>query len=112
MIDFDPVAYLGFFFLVLFLILALAWFIKNKTRLADSAMDQAPAIKVLSTRRLDNKNRLYVIGYDHKRLLIGVTPYSITMLETSALPSREVVTADAAKTTNFESFLDQAKSSS
>ena len=112
MIDFDPVAYLGFFFLVLLLIISLAWFIKNKTPLAASAADLAPEIKVLSTRRLDAKSRLCVIGYDQKKLLIGVTPYSITLLETSALSPKEAMTADGAKTTNFVSFLDQVRSSS
>ena len=66
--------------IVIFSFLLLAWFIRNKTSLVSLAGGESN-IKLSSTFRLDSRNKLCVVEYRNKRLLLGVGPNSMNLLD-------------------------------
>ena len=93
MSQFDPVYALIVFLLLIFSFLLLAWFIRNKTSLVSLAGGES-SIKLSSTFRLDSKNKLCVVEYSNKRLLLGVGPNSMNLLDCENLEDAEVKTRE------------------
>ena len=84
MSQFDPIYALIVFIALIFSFLLLAWFIRNKTSLVSlRAVDSN--IRLSSTFRLDSKNKLCVVEYRNKRLLLGVSPNSVNILDTEGV---------------------------
>ena len=81
MSQFDPIYALIVFIALIFSFLLLAWFIRNKTSLVSLAGGDSN-IRLSSTFRLDSKNKLCVVEYRNKRLLLGVGPNSVNILDT------------------------------
>ena len=80
MSQFDPIYALIVFIVLIFSFLLLAWFIRNKTSLVSLAGGESN-IKLSSTFRLDSKNKLCVVEYRNKRLLLGVGPNAMSLLD-------------------------------
>ena len=80
MSQFDPIYALIVFIVLIFSFLLLAWFIRNKTSLVSLAGGESN-IRLSSTFRLDSKNKLCVVEYRKKRLLLGVGPNSMNLLD-------------------------------
>ena len=80
MSQFDPIYALIVFIVLIFSFLLLAWFIRNKTSLVSLAGGESN-IRLSSTFRLDSKNKLCVVEYRNKRLLLGVGPNSMNLLD-------------------------------
>ena len=80
MSQFDPIYALVVFIALIFSFLLLAWFIRNKTSLVSLAGGDSN-IRLSSTFRLDSKNKLCVVEYRNKRLLLGVGPNSLNILD-------------------------------
>ena len=78
--QFDPIYALIVFIVLIFSFLLLAWFIRNKTSLVSLAGGESN-IRLSSTFRLDSKNKLCVVEYRNKRLLLGVGPNSMNLLD-------------------------------
>ena len=93
MSQFDPIYALIVFIVLIFSFLLLAWFIRNKTSLVSLAGVESN-IKLSSTFRLDSKNKLCVVEYRKKRLLLGVGPNSMNLLDCENLESSEVKTRE------------------
>ena len=91
MSQFDPIFALIVFIVLIFSFLLLAWFIRNKTSLVSLAGGESN-IKLSSTFRLDSKNKLCVVEYRKKRLLLGVGPNSMNLLDCENLEDTEVKT--------------------
>ena len=60
------------------------------------------SIKLSSTFRLDSKNKLCVVEYRKKRLLLGVGPNSMNLLDCENLEDTEVMTQEESE--KFGSF--------
>ena len=93
MSQFDPIFALIVFIVLIFSFLFLAWFIRNKTSLGSLAGSES-SIKLSSTFRLDSKNKLCVVEYRKKRLLLGVGLNSINLLDCENLEDTEVLTPE------------------
>tara|TARA_A100001015_G_scaffold201729_1_gene225231 strand:+ start:1085 stop:1429 length:345 start_codon:yes stop_codon:yes gene_type:complete len=78
--QFDPIYAFVVFIALIFSFLLLAWFIRNKTSLVSLAGGDSN-IRLSSTFRLDSKNKLCVVEYRNKRLLLGVGPNSLIILD-------------------------------
>ena len=89
MSQFDPIYALIVFIALIFSFLLLAWFIRNKTSLVSLAGGES-SIKLSSTFRLDAKNKLCVVEYRKKRLLLGVGPNSMNLLDCENLEDAEI----------------------
>ena len=85
---FDPIYALIVFIVLIFSFLLLAWFIRNKTSLVTLAGGES-SIKLPRTFRLDSKNKLCVVEYRKKRLLLGVGPNSMNLLDCENLEEAE-----------------------
>ena len=90
MSQFDPIYALIVFIVLIFSFLFLAWFIRNKTSLVSLAGGES-SIKLSSTFRLDSKNKLCVVEYRKKRLLLGVGPNSMNLLDCENLEDAEAM---------------------
>ena len=95
--QFDPIYALIVFIVLIFSFLLLAWFIRNKTSLVSLAGGES-SIKLSSTFRLDSKNKLCVVEYGTKRLLLGVGPNSVNLLDCENLKEAEVMTREESNT--------------
>ena len=93
MSQFDPIYALMVFIALIFSFLFLAWFIRNKTSLVSLAGGES-SIKLSSTFRLDSKNKLCVVEYRKKRLLLGVGPNSMNLLDCENLEDTEIKTRE------------------
>ena len=103
--QFDPIYALIVFIVLIFSFLLLAWFIRNKTSLVSLA-GGASNIKLSSTFRLDSKNKLCVVEYRKKRLLLGVGPNSMNLLDCENLEDTEIKTREEAeKQVSFQKIL-------
>ena len=91
--QFDPIYALIVFIVLIFSFLLLAWLIRNKTSLVSLAGGESN-IKLSSTFRLDSKNKLCVVEYRKKRLLLGVGPNSMNLLDCENLEDTEVKTLE------------------
>ena len=91
--QFDPIYALLVFIVLIFSFLLLAWFIRNKTSLVSLAGGESN-MKLSSTFRLDSKNKLCVVEYRKKRLLLGVGPNSMNLLDCEILEDAEVKTRE------------------
>ena len=95
--QFDPIYALIVFIVLIFSFLFLAWFIRNKTSLVSLAGGESN-FKLSSTFRLDSKNKLCVVEYRKKRLLLGVGPNSMNLLDCENLEDTEVMTREESET--------------
>ncbi len=84
--DMSPLlsAVLSFVF-VLGLLLATLWFVRTRG-IGVGAM-QGKNLRVVNSLRMGSKHRLDVIEYEGKRLLLGVAPNQITLLDNQQLDS-------------------------
>ncbi|MAW33715.1 MAG: hypothetical protein CMK56_04835 [Proteobacteria bacterium] len=80
--SFDPVFSLVAFVSVLILILALGWFLKNKTSLGEYAGER-PSFMLQGTYRLDTKNKLCVFKVDGAKFYVMIGPSSICLIHKS-----------------------------
>jgi len=69
---------LGALALVLALVLGVQWFFRQQQR-ASLARGGA-RLSVLETRSLGQRQALYVVGYEHQRLLVAASPQGISLL--------------------------------
>ena len=102
-------ALLSFLF-VIGLLLATLWFVKVKGVKLGGVSGQS--IRVLNVQRLSSKHQLQVVEYDGKRLLLGIGPSQITLLDTQSLADERVATATtleekAGGSSAFASVLDK-----
>ena len=105
MSQFDPIYAFFVFIVLIFSFLLLAWFIRNKTSLVSLA-DGESKIRLSSTFRLDSKNKLCVVEYGKKRLLLGVGPNSINLLDCENVEETAVKTReDSEKQGSFRKVL-------
>ena len=105
MSQFDPIYALIVFIVLIFSFLLLAWFIRNKTSLVSLAGGESN-IRLSSTFRLDSKNKLCVVEYRNKRLLLGVGPNSMNLLDSEHVEDIEVkVLEDPEKQGSFRKVL-------
>tara|TARA_A100001037_G_C14793707_1_gene475768 strand:+ start:95 stop:442 length:348 start_codon:yes stop_codon:yes gene_type:complete len=79
--DFLP-AILSFVFVIVLLLAAL-WFLK--TRNLKGLGLSSGSIKIIETARVDQKHRLVVVNYANRRLLLGVSPNQMSLLDNQAL---------------------------
>ena len=93
MSQFDPTYALIVFIVLIFSFLFLAWFVRTKTSLVSLAGGES-SIKLSSTFRLDSKNKLCVVEYRKKRLLLGVGPNSMNLLDCENLEDTEIKTRE------------------
>ncbi len=106
--QFDPIYAFIVFIVLIFSFLLLAWFIRNKTSLVSLAGGESN-IKLSSTFRLDSKNKLCVVEYRKKRLLLGVGPNSMNLLDCENLENTEVkVQEESEKEGSFRNVLGNA----
>ena len=80
MSQFDPIYALIVFIALIFSFLVLAWVFRDKPSLVSLAGGDS-SIRLSSTFRLDSKNKLCVVEYRNKRLLLGVGPNSLNILD-------------------------------
>ena len=105
MSQFDPLYALIVFLALIFSFLLLAWFIRNKTSLVSLAGGDGN-IRLSSTFRLDSKNKLCVIEYRNKRLLLGVGPNSMNLLDCENVEATDGKTLeDSGKQGSFRKVL-------
>ena len=105
MSQFDPIYALIVFIVLIFSFLLLAWFIRNKTSLMSLAGGESN-IRLSSTFRLDSKNKLCVVEYRNKRLLLGVGPNSMNLLDCETVEVTEgEVREDSEKQGSFRKVL-------
>ena len=103
--QFDPIYALIVFIVLIFSFLILAWFIRNKTSLVSLAGGESN-IRLSSTFRLDSKNKLCVVEYRNKRLLLGVGPNSMNLLDCENVEVTEgEVREDSEKQGSFRKVL-------
>ena len=106
--QFDPIYALIVFIVLIFSFLLLAWFIRNKTSLVSLAGGESN-IRLLSTFRLDSKNKLCVVEYRKKRLLLGVGPNSMNLLDCENVDDTESkVWEDSEKQGSFRKVLSNS----
>ena len=79
--DFLP-AILSFVFVIVLLLAAL-WFLK--TRNLKGLGLSSGSIKIIETARVDQKHRLVVVNYANRRLLLGVSPNQMSLLDNQVL---------------------------
>ena len=79
--DFLP-AILSFVF-VIGLLLAALWFLKARN--LNGLGLSSGSIKIIETARVDQKHKLVVVNYANRRLLLGVSPNQMSLLDNQAL---------------------------
>ena len=75
--------------IVLAVFFAGVWLFRNGQRLAWRKTG-APKLAILETRPLGNRFALYVVGYEHQRLLVGSSPAGLNLL-TQLPPATESI---------------------
>ena len=91
--QFDPIYALIVFVVLILSFLFLAWFIRNKTSFVSFAGGESN-VRLSSTFRLDSKNKLCVVEYRNKRLLLGVGPNSMDLLDCENVEDTEGMTLE------------------
>ena len=92
-VGFSLLRVFGALVLVLALFLAGVWFFKHWQRLTLSR-GRAPKLNLLEIKALGNRHALYVVGYEHQRLLIASSPTGVTLL--THLPEGDATETPAA----------------
>ena len=88
--NFDPIVGLFAFLFVIGLLLLTLWFLKSKTALG--GVGGKTNLRITDTLRIDPKNRVCVLTYGDKRLLLGISPSNITLLDSLELDETETET--------------------
>ena len=78
---------LAFLFVIGLLLLTL-WFLKSKTALGGSS--GTTNMRIVDTLRIDPKNRVCVLDYGDRRLLLGISSSAITLLDAQNLDATEI----------------------
>lgn len=111
---FNPIVGLLAFLFVIGLLLLTLWFLKSKTTFG--GVSGKSNLRVLDTLRIDPKNRICVLAYGDKQLLLGISPSTITLLDSedidpAAMPGE--LSADGLNKPGFKqqlgSLLNQRK---
>jgi len=92
-VGFSLLRVFGALVLVLALFLAGVWLFKHWQRLTISR-GRAPKLNLLEIKALGNRHALYVVGYEHQRLLIASSPTGVTLL--THLPEGDATETPAA----------------
>ena len=79
------------------------WLFKNWQRLA-LRRGASPKLNVLEVRSLGPRQALYVVAYEHRRMLIASSSAGVTMLTHLPVGEREPAAAPAAKISFAEAF--------
>ena len=95
---------LAFLFVIGLLLLTL-WFLKSKTALGGGS--GKTDMRVVDTLRIDPKNRVCVLVYGDRRLLLGISPSAITLLDSHDLDTAEFASEPAESTLNKPAFRQQ-----
>ena len=104
-VGFSLLRVFGALVLVLALFLAGVWLFRHWQRITLSR-GRAPKLNLLEIKALGNRHALYVVGYEHQRLLIASSPAGVTLL--THLPEGDPTeTTLAAPTPSFARALQQ-----
>ena len=95
---------LAFLFVIGLLLLTL-WFLKSKTALGGSS--GKTDMRVVDTLRIDPKNRVCVLVYGDRRLLLGISPSAITLLDSQDLDPAEFAREPGESALNKPAFRQQ-----
>ncbi len=95
---------LAFLFVIGLLLLTL-WFLKSKTALGGST--GRTNMRVIDTLRIDPKNRVCVLVYGDRRLLLGIGPSAITLLDSQDLDPAECASEPSESALNKPAFRQQ-----
>ena len=95
---------LAFLFVIGLLLLTL-WFLKSTTTLGGTSVKTN--IRVIDTLRIDPKNRVCVLAYGDRRLLLGISPSAITLLDSQDLEPEEFAREPAESALNKPAFRQQ-----
>ena len=85
---FNPIMGLLAFLFVIGLLLLTLWFLKSKTALGGSS--GKTNMRIVDTLRIDPKNRVCVLDYGDRRLLLGISSSAITLLDAQNLDATEI----------------------
>lgn len=102
---FNPIMGLLAFLFVIGLLLLTLWFLKSKTALGGSS--GKTNMRVIDTLRIDPKNRVCVLAYGDRRLLLGISPSAITLLDSQDLDPAEISAEPAESALNKPAFKQQ-----
>ena len=103
---FNPIVGLLAFLFVIGLLLLTLWFLKSKTALGGAGGKSN--LRVLDTLRIDPKNRICVLAYEDKQLLLGISPNTITLLDSQGIDPAQIAgepVADALNKSGFKQHL-------
>ena len=78
--------------LVVALLFGAQWFVRNSRRLGLKRAGSAQ-LNVLEVKSLGQRHSLYVVGYEHQRLLLATSPAGVTLL--SQLPDATVAASES-----------------
>ena len=92
---------------VIALFLAGVWLFKNWQRLA-RRRGAAPKLSVLEVRSLGQRQALYVVAYEHRRMLIASSSAGVTMLTHLPAGEREPADRAPARKVSFAQAFQQA----
>ena len=78
--SFDPILGLLAFLFVIGLLLLTLWFLKKQKTALGGTSGKAN-LRIIDTLRIDPKNRVCVLTYGDKQLLLGISASNITLLD-------------------------------
>ena len=93
------------FLFVIGLLLFTLWFLKTKTALGGTAGKSN--LRIVDTLRLDPKNRVCVLTYGDKQLLLGISAGNITLLDSADLQTTETDLSQQQSDESKTPFKDQ-----
>ena len=108
--SFSVIRVFGAFVLVIGLFLAGAWVFKNWQRLG-LQRGRATQLQILESKSLGGRHALYVVSYQHQRLLLASSPAGVTLvshLPDDDTPAATANTGPAIGGENFVHALQQA----
>jgi flagellar biogenesis protein FliO len=105
--SFSVIRVFGALVLVLGLFLAGVWLFRNWQRLT-LQRGRPSQLQILEMKALGGKHALYVVGYQHQRLLLASSPTGVTLV--SHLPAADATEVEPARLSseNFVQVLQQA----
>ena len=103
--SFDPILGLLAFLFVIGLLLLTLWFLKSKTALGGTS--GKANLRIIDTLRIDPKNRVCVLTYGDKQLLLGISASNITLLDSTEVDSLEPDNNESATAQPKPGFKDQ-----
>ena len=95
---------LSFLFVIGLLLLTL-WFLKSKTAFGGSS--GKTNMRIVDTLRIDPKNRVCVLDYGDRRLLLGISSSAITLLDAQNLDATEIAGEAGEAALNKPAFKQQ-----